>query len=40
MFLPDQSHEFFGEGSEARPISVYCNFLEVWDTEKDRLLKL
>ena len=44
MFLPDQSDSVvmnsLARGSEARPVSVHCDFLEVWDTEKDRLLKL
>ena len=44
MFLPDQSNSVvmgsLARGNEARPVAVYGDFLEVRDTEKDRLLKL
>ena len=44
MFLPDQFDsvvkDSLARGREKQTVSVYCNFLEVWDTEKVRLLKL
>ena len=44
MFLPDQFDgvvvDSLARGNEARPAAVYCDFLEVGDTAKDRLLKL
>lgn len=44
MFLPDQFDsvvmDSLARGHETQPVAVYCNFLEVWDTEKVRLLKL
>lgn len=45
MFLPDQSDgvvmDSLARGKEARPVAgVVAIFLEVWDTEKARLLKL
>ena len=44
MFLPDQSDsvvmDSLARGYEVRPVAVYCDFLEMWDTEKDGLLKL
>ena len=44
MFLPDQFDgvvvDSLARRDKARPAAVYCDFLEVWDTEKNRLLKL
>lgn len=44
MFLPDQFDgvvkDSLARGHETRPVAVYYDFLEVWDTEKVRLLKL
>ena len=44
MFLPDQFDsvvmDSLARGHETQPVAVYCDFLEVWDTEKVRLLKL
>jgi len=44
MFLPEQSDNvvmgsWVGE-NEAQPVAAHCDFLEVWDTEKGKLLKL
>lgn len=42
--LVDQSDsvvmDSLARGNEARPVAVHCDSLEVWDTEKARLLKL
>ena len=44
MFLLNQSDsvvmDFLVRGHETQPVAVYCDFLEVWDTEKARLLEL
>ena len=44
MFLPDQFDsvvmDSLARGRETQPVAAYCDFLEVWDTEKVRLLKL
>jgi len=44
MFLPDQFDsvviDSLARGHETQPVAVYCDFLEMWDTEKARLLKL
>ena len=44
MFLPDQFDSVvmgsLARGRETQPVAVYGDFLEVWDTEKVRLLKL
>lgn len=43
MFLPDQSDsviiDSFTTENEARLVAVHYVFVEVWDTEKTRLLK-
>ncbi len=43
MFLPDQSDsvvmDSLARRSEARPVAVYGDFLEVGDTKKAGLLK-
>ena len=44
MFLPDQFDsvvvDSFTRGNEARLVTVHYGFVEVWDTERARLLKL
>jgi hypothetical protein len=44
MFLPDRFDDVvmdsLARGHEGRPIASALLFLEVWDTEKARLLKL
>jgi len=42
--LPDQSNsvvmDSLARGSEVRPIAVYCDSLEVWDTGKAKFVLL
>jgi len=41
MVFPDQSDnvvmDSLARGNKVRPVAVYCDFLEVWDTEKASL---
>jgi len=44
MFFPDPSDsvvvDSLARGNKERPVAVYRDFLEVWDTEKARLVQL
>lgn len=44
MFFPDPSDsvvmDSLARGNKERPVAVYCDFLEVWDTEKAKLVQL
>ncbi len=44
MFFPrpirQRRYGFFGEREQSTTVAVYCDFLEVWDTEKARLVQL
>jgi hypothetical protein len=44
MFFPDPSDsvvmDSLERGNKVRPVAVYCDFLEVWDTEKAKLVQL
>jgi hypothetical protein len=44
MFFPDRSDsvvmDSLARGNKERPVAVYCDFLEVWDTEKAKLVQL
>jgi hypothetical protein len=43
MFFPDPSDsvvmDSLARGNKERPVAVYCDFLEVWDTEKAKLVQ-
>jgi hypothetical protein len=44
MFFSDRSDsvvmDSLARGNKERPVAVYCDFLEVGDTEKARLVQL
>jgi hypothetical protein len=44
MFFSDRSDsvvmDSLARGNKERPVAVYCDFLEMWDTEKARLVQL